>query len=142
MLSQKSLDKLTAQIIESYGSDEIPEIISIDFKRFHWQNPDLLDSEFAEEDLVEIEKKLNQKESALLMIYSPAFKKGEMTLEGIDSWLDTLLFEDVWCPDGEQFCFTRLGKALDKAWDRKFHANKDLGNSFALSLFLMSRSIK
>jgi hypothetical protein len=118
----------------------LPEPVLIDFSGQHWQHPDIAEMLNWETDGTNIGKwsydhlyrvyfENNNKETAYIVIHWPDKEWKDISLDELADVLPVVLFEDVWCPGGKQFCFTKLGKELSDKFFNSYitFASPDVG---------------
>ena len=92
----------------------------------HWVHPDIktvvawdqhkIEDGSVLDGLTRVWIENNDKTSAQLVIYSQSLEDGKISLADLRMLLEVTLFEDVWMPGGEQFCFTEFGQKMYSAF--------------------------
>lgn len=115
--------------MKSTGSTDFLEPVMIDVGAERWVNPEikeLLDWEtnganegkWSYNGLTRISIENSKKKIAYLVVYSRDLEDGKISFEELEMMLFVSLFEDVWSPGGEQFCFSKFGKRLSKSFQK------------------------
>lgn len=88
-----------------------PDIESI----LEWEVDVFNPGKWAYDGLTRVYIKNDEGKAAHLVVFSKDLKEGLVPLDELKAQLEVTLFEDVWSPGGEQFCFTPFGKMMSKA---------------------------
>ena len=102
--------------------------ILIDFENDSWENPEIATEVFMkcspseinfgcfDGNLVRIWINSDEHSAHIVATVSDKIYSSldeEFNADDFASWLFCVLFEDIWMPGGEQFCFTGFGKKLE-----------------------------
>jgi hypothetical protein len=110
------------------NTETLPEPVLIDFDQQHWHHPDIEDlltwkvdginpGRWSYDYLYRVYLETAQKESAYIVVHWPDVEWEDFRRQDLADIIPVILFDDVWMPGGEQFCFTDLGRKLSKKFN-------------------------
>lgn len=113
---------------------ELIEIVLISTPKYEWVNPEIEDilewevkhpkdknnGKWALKNLSRVVIKNDKKEKTCLLVYSEELKNNLMPEDELYSQLGMMLFDDVWSPGGEQFCWTEFGAIISDMYGSSF----------------------
>jgi hypothetical protein len=102
---------------------QLPEPVVIDFDQQHWHHPNIESmlswevnghnpGQWSYDNLYRIYLENAQKQTACIVIYWPGVPWEDVVEQDLGNIIPVILFEDVWMPGVEQFCFTDAGQKL------------------------------
>jgi hypothetical protein len=109
--------------------ETLPEPVLIDFDQQHWHHPNIEDlltwevnghnqGRWSYDYLYRVYLETSQKESVYIVVHWPDVEWEDFRQQDLANIIPVILFDDVWMPGGEQFCFTDLGQKLSKKFSR------------------------
>ena len=110
--------------------ENMPELIEpvlIQFNDTNWVHPEIEDlleweidgtnpGKWSYNGLTRVYIENDKNQIARIVVQSKELKEGKTSMQDLQMLLETTLFEDVWMPGGDQFCFSKLGKMLSKTF--------------------------
>lgn len=105
--------------------DSFPEPVMIDFDSQQWYHPEIDDlvawevngvnaGTWSRSHLYRINLTNTQCDIAAVILYWPQAEWADIPHQDLNNLIPVILFEDVWMPGGQQFCFTEFGRALSQ----------------------------
>ena len=106
---------------------ELMTPILIDFDNNTWIHPDIEDlleweinginlGKWSYNKLTRVYIENDKKQTVYMVVLSEELENGNIPLDELQMQLEVALFEDVWSPGGEQFCFSNFGDKLSKTF--------------------------
>jgi hypothetical protein len=110
--------------------DDMPEPIEpvmIHFENEEWVHPNIQEllnweidgfnpGKWSYEDLTRIYIENDKNQIATLVVLSKELYDDKISMDELKMMTQVTLLEDVWMPGSKQFCFTKFGKKLSKAF--------------------------
>jgi hypothetical protein len=107
------------------NNETLPEPVLIDFADQHWHHPDIESlltwevdginpGRWSYDHLYRVYLETADRKIAHVVVHWPEVRQGNISESEFTEILPVVLFEDVWMPGGEQFCFTDFGQELSR----------------------------
>jgi hypothetical protein len=109
------------------NDETLPEPVLIDFADQHWHHPEIRSmltwevnginpGTWSYDDLYRAYMENPDGRLASVVMHWPGVDWHTVSKSALTEILPVVLFEDVWMPGGEQFCFTDLGQKLCRSF--------------------------
>jgi hypothetical protein len=107
------------------NNETLPEPVLIDFADQHWHHPDIESlltwevdginpGRWSYDHLYRVYLENPDGKIASVVVHWPEVSWEDIAKSELTELLPVVLFEDVWMPGGEQFCFTDIGQDLSR----------------------------